>query len=423
MNVYNLKKIETCYVCGNVDKNISKFIDSVTSKLSNYEKKEHKKEIERQERLKAKAAAAENAIQELGGLFHPNPHNRYDNALRGIKKMKASFDMSYSYDNSVIIVSGNCGIGTKSRKFYEDMFSELDKVLAANNCYILFVRGNNDDPSYFDGKYIDFEHVKTLPDYSVICLRTFNCLCVGGSISIDKEWKMSQEEKFGKKLFWENESPKFDEKLLNEILAEFRISCVVTSTSPTFVFPGTNSYKRSKWFSDDKSILKDFSSERKTIDKVYERIVDSDSKPYVWFYGRFKLAHNDKTNDILFSSLQQYQVVQVNNLIQQFFGIDTTKELGINDHAFDAFFGSDKKMALSHHTHDDFLADPFGDNVVEEEGEAELEDVDEEQPVPNEPQEDDRMAMDWDIELPTVEAVDNGRYFARMDWEAVNVRN
>ena len=343
MNVYNLKNIENCYVCGNIDRNLDRFINSITSNLSHFKKKEHKKEIERQERLKARAN--ENAMM-LRGMNMGRGHRvQAMQEPHPMKKMKSSYMMGLGscYDNSAIIVSGNCGIGTKSKKYYEELFSGLDKVLAANNCYLFFVRGNNDDPSYFENKVIDFEHVKTLPDYSVVVFKTYNCLCIGGSVSIDKEWKLSQEELFGRKMFWENEAPNFDEEKLTEILKEFRISFVVSSTAPSFVYPGTNAFKRSKWFSNDKTVLKEFTKERKTIDKVYEHIMDSESKPYMWFYGRFKMGHQDKINDILFSSIAPYQMMQVNNLLMAFFSIDPSKELGVNDHTFDGLFEEYKK--------------------------------------------------------------------------------
>ena len=337
MNVYNLKNIENCYVCGNIDRNLDRFIKSVTSNLSHFEKKEHKKEAERQARLKARSE-----IPSMGLDGRLMPHSG--------RKVKASFyGLSFNnYDNTLIIVSGNCGIGIKSKKYYEDTFAELDKVLAANNSYIFFVRGNNDDPSYFENKAIDFEHVKTLPDYSVVALKNYNCLCIGGSVSIDKEWKLSQEKQFGIKMFWENEAPIFDEKKLDEILNEFNISCVVTSTAPTFVYPGTNSFKRSKWFSNDKTILKEFNKERKTMDKIYEKIMDCDHKPYLWFYGRFKLGQNSKTNDIMFVSLTQYQTMQISNLLASFFGIDTSKELASNDQATERLFEEKKPSKSSH---------------------------------------------------------------------------
>lgn len=335
MNVYNLKNIERCCVCGNIDRNLSRFIETITSNLSNFKKKEHKMEKERQERLKLKTSEG----MDLFGRGR---------ALSINKSAKMAFNpMDSEYNDTLIIVSGNCGIGTKSKQYYDDVFGELDKILAANNCYIMFVRGNNDNPSYFEDRLIDFEHIKTLPDYSVVALKNYNCLCIGGSVSIDKEWKLAQESLVGKKIYWENEAPIYDEKKLDEILSEFKIACVITSTAPTFVYPGTNSYRRSKWFSDDKSISKEFNKERKTIDKIYERIMDSETKPYTWFYGRFKMGHSDKVNDILFTSLAQFQMANFNTLLMAHFGINPLQTLGTNEHTFDAIIDDGGKKTMN----------------------------------------------------------------------------
>jgi hypothetical protein len=402
MNVYNFERIEKCYVCGNIDRNLNRFISSVTSNIKNFEKKEHPKEIERQARLKAQREAMVAARLGGGNLppFGGRPigghaildrgpravrmadiediQTTYTTKLKSSSYLKSTSNLDSTYNDSVIIVCGNCGIGTKSKEYYDDVFTEFNKILDANNCFVLFVRGNNDDPSYFENRLIDFEHIKTIPDYSVVALKTYNCLCIGGSVSFDKEWKLSQEKEFGKKLFWENEAPIFNEEELDAILKKFKISCVVTSTSPTFAYPGTNAFKKSKWLSEDKSILNRFSDERKVIDKIYEKIVDCDTKPYIWAYGRFKMNNQAKVNDILFSSMQSYQFVQLNSLFSMFFGVDTSKLLGNNEHTDDNFFDNHNPQKMEAYDHEE-LVDDLGEFLDEEEPQDEMEIVDEPQ--------------------------------------------
>lgn len=376
MNVFNLKEIERCFVCGNVDRNMDRFINSITSNLSKFEKEAHPKEIERQKRLEERRNNPLNhQAMEMGepGRFMTTNRNDSNRKMKLIASMKWGMT---NYDNSIIIVSGNGGIGLKSKRYYDETFSKLEKVLADNNCYIFFIRGNSDDPSYFENRLIDFDHIKTIPDYSVIVLKTFNCLCIGGSTSMDKEWKLSQEELFGKKRFWENEAPIVDEKQLDEILAEFKISCVVSSTSPSFVYPSANSFKNSKWFSNNKEIMRNFTNERRVMDKVYEKILDSDSKPFVWAYGRFKMNHNDKTNDIVFLSLGQYQIISTNDIITSMFGIDTSKKLKANDYAFESlistYYGDTKCEPHDPYDHEeDEMLDDLDVNEEREEEEAE----------------------------------------------------
>lgn len=381
MQVYDLKKLEKCFVCGNIDRNMDRFINMITSNLSNYTKQEHPKELERQERLKQRAQT------QHGGLgLHAGFHAEMRNASMSLnKKIKASHGWGdYTYNNSVIIVSGNCGIGSKSMKYYQETFKKLDRILADNNCFIFFVRGNNDNPSMFNENKINFEHVKTLQDYSVIQLKNFNCLCIGGSVSLDKEWKLAQERDFGKKLFWEGEQPYFDEKTLEEILKKYKIGCVISSTSPSFAFPGTNAFNKTKWFKEDTSIKGTCAKERKILDKIYDKIIDADVKPYTWFYGRFKQSNKAKVNDIIFDSLCSFQIENVGNLISSFFGIDVSKKLGDNTFALDSLFAEEEqRQTLSRfranfdahepHAEDEGEGEEFNEVFDEEDEEADRE--------------------------------------------------
>jgi hypothetical protein len=51
-----------------------------------------------------------------------------------------------------------------------------------------------------------------------------------------------------------------------------------------------------------------FSKERKILDKIYDKIMDADVKPYAWLYGRFKQHNHTKVNDIIFDSLNSFQI-------------------------------------------------------------------------------------------------------------------
>lgn len=334
MNIYDFKKIEKCFICGNIDKNLGKFIDNVTKNLPKFTKVEHPKELERQERLKKRERERERDRGRQRGM---NAAYSLADELREsyMKKMCPSHNNS-DYANSVIIVSGNCSIGSKSVDYYNEIFSPLDKILADNNCYILFVRGNNDNPMLFHNNEINFKHIKTIQDYSVVLLKNFNCLCVGGSISFDKEWKLSQEKILGRKLYWEGEQPYYDQTELDEILSKYKIGCVVSSTSPSFTFPGTNSFNRTKWARNNSEIKTEFSKERKTLDKIYNKIIEYDAKPYLWFYGRFKQHSEAKMNDIVFISLSQYECMSVNQLIENHFLIDLSKKLEENTYSLDS---------------------------------------------------------------------------------------
>jgi len=309
MNVYNFKEIEKCYVFGTI-RSIDGFIKKVTSNISNFKKEEHPKEIERQRRL---VYGDGEMPMYLSDTFSSDGYT------------------SSAFNHSVIIVSGSCGIGSKSKTYYEETFGKLDKVLGDNNCFILFVRGNNDNPSIFNNREIDFEHVKTIPDYSVVLTKTFNCLCIGGSVSMDKEWKLAQEKLGGKKLYWENEAPIYDKEQLKEILDTYDINCVITNTCPSFAYPTPSQYKKNKWLCHDKNVAYNCYKERGIMDEIYKQIMDSDSKLYVWAYGGFGRVNREKVNDIFSISLNDYDYEALHLSMKPLLITDTAEQASLGD--------------------------------------------------------------------------------------------
>jgi hypothetical protein len=223
------------------------------------------------------------------------------------------------------------------------------------------VRGN-DDPKYFTDELLNFSNIKTIQDYSVIKLNKFNCLCIGGQVSLDRLWKSEQEKRIGKKMFWENERMTFDEDAINEILSKHKISCIVTPSSPSFAYPGTNVFKKSPWAAKDKALLNDLNNERVIMDKIYSKIIESKSKPYIWTYSRFDISNQSMINDILFQSLCPFQFLNFNSTAADYFNIDFSKQLKENEFPSNGEMAKKSFKLSSMTTIDrDFLDDPFAD--------------------------------------------------------------
>ena len=345
MKIYDYGKIKTCLICGSINGNVDRFVKMIVGSLTNiskYKVEQHPKEIERQERIRRKQ---EEEAQSLFGGIHnpfgigggiPQPRDQHGNTIRRyVNKMsKHPKYCGYSLDNAVLIVNGSNTFGQNDLKYYYDKFNMLNDVLADNNTHILFVRGN-DDPKYFTDELLNLSNVKTIQDYSVVKLNKFNCLCIGGQVSLDRLWKSEQEKRIGKKMFWVNERMRFDEDGLNEILSEYKISCIITPSSPSFAYPGTNAFKKSPWVTKDKTLLNDLNDERVVMDKIYNRMIGSKSKPYIWTYSRFDESNQSVINDILFQSLCPFQFFNFNNAAADYFNIDFSKQLKENEFSID----------------------------------------------------------------------------------------
>ena len=364
MKVYDYGKTKNCLICGNIDGNFDRFIKTVVGSLRNlksYVVETHPKEIERQERLARKRE--EDSHNGAGGIFAGQVAPHYAPRPTRLKKMPKMIDCGYNLTGAVIIVDGCNGFGERDLKYYHDKLEMFNKVLADNNTHVLFMRGN-DDPKYFEDALIDLSNIKTIQDYSVIKLSKFNCLCIGGRVSLDRTWRMEQEKRVGRKMYWENERMQYNEEDIDKILKEYNIACVVTASCPSFAYPGMNSFKHSTWASKDKTVIKDITEERVIMDKIYNKIVENNKKPYVWVYSRFKISNQNMINDILFQSLNPFQFFHFNDTASSFFKVDFSKMLKENEYVADSF---EKKITAHAFTYNDPFADEDIGEAMEDE--------------------------------------------------------
>ena len=92
----------------------------------------------------------------------------------------------YSMTDTLIIVAGDCGFGFDRPGYYENIYKKCNKKLSKVNNWLLFIRGNHDNPAYFNLQPIKYRRWMTLPDYSVVKACGHTILCVGGATSIDR---------------------------------------------------------------------------------------------------------------------------------------------------------------------------------------------------------------------------------------------
>lgn len=216
-------------------------------------------------------------------------------------KRDSSF-MSNPDNASLYIVAGDSGINAKKHK---ELIERYNRILTYNNTYLVFIRGNNDNPAMFDGELINLSNIKAIPDYSVIHAADKNILCVGGAISVDRIWKIGQEKiinKFSsdKKLYWEGEKPVFDEAAIKEITSTCKIDYVVSHSAPSFINVSDNI---SDWVKKDDKLSDDIWKERVVMDKVFETLRDNDSVPTYWAFNHFSNNLLEKRSNVIFRSL------------------------------------------------------------------------------------------------------------------------
>ena len=110
----------------------------------------------------------------------------------------------YKMTDTVLIVAGDCGFGFEKPMYYENMVRKNARRMSAANNYLVFVRGNHDNPAYFDGHAFYHKRFMAVPDYAVIQACSHTILCVGGAISVDRQYRLDSRLR-EKEVYWGNE--------------------------------------------------------------------------------------------------------------------------------------------------------------------------------------------------------------------------
>lgn len=228
-------------------------------------------------------------------------HGEFKTLLYNVKR--------FGIENAIILVAGDCGIGFEKSTYYKQLYNRLAVTLEKTNNLLLLLRGNHDDPAYFDGEQINYPCMKAIPDYSVIKFSKHTVLCIGGAISIDRQerkeamWLQQLKSREERKYYWENESPVFDTSAFCEIAqSNLLIDMVVTHTAPSFCYPvgkiGING-----WFERDAALKNDLAMERLIMDEIHNRLLSDKHPVKDWFYGHFHETHIEYISNIRFSLL------------------------------------------------------------------------------------------------------------------------
>lgn len=247
------------------------------------------------------------------------------NYVKGFVKQKKISD-------SVILFAGDVGLGFNKPVYYEETFKKLNGFLRPKNVFLLFGRGNHDDKKYFENELISFSNIKSIPDYSIIRIKNdfseneFVSLYVGGGISIDRKYRIQNEEigKFyyklnhpeatdeevkenSRRLYWPEEPPFFDIEKLTEISGKYKIlNCVSSHTCPSFAFPQDKT-GIDYWMKLDPDLGKDVDEERNTMTNIYNFFKENGVTIERWIYGHFHKHYDEIYENVKFTLLDCVQ--------------------------------------------------------------------------------------------------------------------
>jgi predicted phosphodiesterase len=209
---------------------------------------------------------------------------------------------SLKITDATILHVGDFGIGFKDTESKEvHILQELNGFLKKSNNMMYVIRGNHDNPSYFNGSY-NYSHLKLLPDYSVLELEGEKILMVGGAISIDRRQRLNDMQLaagYGlyKESYWYDEGFVLDEDKVKDLEG---ITCVVTHSVPGEAKP-VNNYNNhydshgsfvESFAKNDNKLKDDLNKERIDLSNMYS-ILKEKNTIKKWYYGHFHSTNKE----------------------------------------------------------------------------------------------------------------------------------
>lgn len=229
--------------------------------------------------------------------------------------------VQYGMTDTLIVVVGDCGFGFERPGYYEALYNKCSKRLSKANNWLAFIRGNHDNPAYFNLQPIRHKRWMTLPDYSVVEACGHTILCVGGATSVDRMWRISDknfhppnpEEPLVPNVYWRDESPFFDKEKLAIIDESCAIDAVITHTSPSFCELSSHQGLHD-WALRDEDLLDDVKHERKVMDSLYTHLRERKHPLRHWCYGHFHQSWHAEIDGVLFNMLDIMELKELTPL-------------------------------------------------------------------------------------------------------------
>lgn len=298
MAIYNLSSIDKCYAYGKINSSVTCILNDIGERLGVIKKK-----------------------KSLLGKRTRRDRHAQDSLIQ--QSLKAE-------EGAIIIFNGDCGFMDRSLDDVIEALEKYNSIFSKKNIHVFFIRGGEEDPSWFNGGKVLLSNIKCVEDYSLIVTKYVNVLCIGGGVPINKIW--AEAKKNDDASLFEQSLPFYDEAKLSDTVSAHYPHVVMMPTQPTFISPYVASLSDSNWLKDKDGLIESIWKSRLVADKIYSFLInDCASLPFAWLYqaNDKALSRYGITNSILFNPIPSSQIMNVALAIENHFCVDLDK-LGKN---------------------------------------------------------------------------------------------
>lgn len=207
--------------------------------------------------------------------------------------------------NTCLFVCGDIGFGFPElsvsyiRLLIDKRFNEM---LTIRNNYVVFIRGNHDNPAIFKDKTIRRKlqssdgRFKVIDDYTQVTVEDnegvqTSVLCIGGGTSIDRAYRTQGIT------YWKDEEVEYEQY---RSLRNPDVLC--THTIMRYAIPLKDEATFSRMINRDPKLMTDLVEEDKTMKKIYDYY-----KPRAWVHGHFHFSHDTTFEETHIRGLDVYE--------------------------------------------------------------------------------------------------------------------
>lgn len=218
-----------------------------------------------------------------------------------------------------IVHVGDFGIGYCSTLDDElEQLSILNRRLMEHNVTLFVVRGNHDDPYFFNTTEVIFtsrmkdegiENIILLPDHTLLSIELkgreapVKVYCNGGAVSIDRTSKIKGTS------YWEDEifkcpSPEQLENIPNDI------DIICTHTRPKGVWPIVINNAVMERYLQDSQLSYDIRTEQSEMLKMFKAIKQKNKHNLIHIYGHFHKSMKERIDNIVHICLSKKELFE-----------------------------------------------------------------------------------------------------------------
>lgn len=221
-----------------------------------------------------------------------------------LRSIVATIERLGIYGQNLIQV-GDVGLGFMSKERDFSNLEIINEIMIERRCMLYLIRGNHDNPSFWNKENDIYSNVILVPDYSLLEIDSKKVFFLGGAISIDR---LNRVEGIN---YWKDEIVILD---MDKAQLAKEADIIITHISPSICFPHSLNALVNEYINAEKkagvstSLANELTLERGIMD-----VIRNISPAKEWYYGHYHRNNVEIIDDkkyVCVDILQMYDTIK-----------------------------------------------------------------------------------------------------------------